>query len=45
MDYKQHYYLSGLFSKVMGSLTKRAFVPSHKYNKMLCDKVFGTNQA
>ena len=28
----------------MGSLTKRAFAPSHKYNKILCDKIFGVSE-
>lgn len=41
LDYREHYFLAGLFSKSMGSLTKRVFAPSHKYNKILCDKIFG----
>ncbi len=41
LQYKQHYYLLGLFSKVVGSITKRVFAPTHKYNQIMCNMIFG----
>lgn len=40
LEGQEHYILASNFSKTMIAITKRVFSPDHRFNSIMCDRVF-----